>query len=764
MDYNELFKTIPLNRLELSDANVRTTAGSKQKFDELKASLAAHGVIGNLVVRIRSNTATGGVEYTVVAGGRRLAALKALAAEGRIPTDDPVPCRLARGSDSDHELSLAENTAREQMHPVDEVEAFSRLAADRKNTAETIAERFGVSTRTVHQRLRVAGVAPEILQACRDGRITMEVVAAFAATTDQGRQRRVWTMLQNQADAGGHEAAPNAAWVRHEIGNGMTTMADGLARFVGLDDYEAAGGRTQRDLFAADDARGVTLLDKDVLDRLAREKLDAAAADIAPHWKWVETAIEVDYNRLHEYGAVHGKPSEPSPEEQARLDEIEDRLAAIEQADDSGQPTDADADETARECAALEEELWRIDRRREQNRTYTDADRASSGCIVTIDYAGELDVRRGLVRPEDAPNHGEAADGSVGDDGYVAPLKDRQQVDPDKKARSEAGMTRALVDDLRCVRSNIVKAHLANDFDLAVELAAFHFARSVFGTGSAHGRTAAIDVRKTAERPSGQRRDNDWPEGFRSGERLLAANRRTLALNWLGEDDRAAQYKAFSRLTEKQKKRLFAAAFARTIEPQLAFEPDAAARPELEEAIVRLNVPFAARFRPAADTYWKRIRKDDALQIARDVLGDAWADAHAGDRKTDLAEALEAVFASKGTRPVDVNAAQKQAVDAWTPPGFPAFDDRKAHASTDRARSDGADVPAPPAPENRKRHSTRRGNGADIGDQRTRTSKTKNTATDENAAMDAETIEPFDATPAASLPAFLQFESGPERE
>ena len=77
-----VIRSIPLDRLELSPANVRRTAAGKTAFAELKASIAAHGLLENLVVRPHDPGQDGAVRYAVIAGGRRLSALADLAGEG----------------------------------------------------------------------------------------------------------------------------------------------------------------------------------------------------------------------------------------------------------------------------------------------------------------------------------------------------------------------------------------------------------------------------------------------------------------------------------------------------------------------------------------------------------------------------------------------------------------------------------------------------------------------------------------------------------
>ena len=53
---------------------------------------------------------------------------------------------------------------------------------------------------------------------------------------------------------------------------------DALARFVGVDAYEVAGGGIRRDLFA-DEQKGVFLTDAALLEKLARDRLAAHSTD-----------------------------------------------------------------------------------------------------------------------------------------------------------------------------------------------------------------------------------------------------------------------------------------------------------------------------------------------------------------------------------------------------------------------------------------------------------------------------------------------------
>ena len=64
-----VIRPIPLDRLELSPANVRRTDAGKAAFAELKASIAAHGLLENLVAHPIVPGQDGVNRYAVIAGG-----------------------------------------------------------------------------------------------------------------------------------------------------------------------------------------------------------------------------------------------------------------------------------------------------------------------------------------------------------------------------------------------------------------------------------------------------------------------------------------------------------------------------------------------------------------------------------------------------------------------------------------------------------------------------------------------------------------------
>ena len=652
-------RSIPLSRLELAPENVRKTPTDPAAFAELKASIAAHDLLENLIVRIEDPVEDGVERCAVVAGGRRLAAMKALAEEGVLDADHPVLCRVIGAAENAGELSLAENVVRVAMHPADQVVAFRKMA-EAGVTVAAIAARFGVAERLVEQRLRLGGVAPELLDAYRAQEMDLDTLKAFTVTTDHARQRTAWEGVKEQG------YRPSGWQVRRMLTEESVPAVSAVARFVGEEAYEAAGGTLTRDLFAGEDGSGTWYDDPALLNELATEKLHAAADELKVRWKWAEAVLETDWSAIAGFGRISPEPAAPTEEEKAERESLRVRHDELVNMDE-----DEWTDELIEEGEAIESRLRAIDEAVEERASFREQDFAIAGCIATVDHDGKLKVVEGLVRPEDMPERTGAGEGDGTDPGRVDASAITEPLaappDPRAKVREETGIGIGLADDLRAVRTTLVKAHLSGDFEAAFDLTLFQIARAVFKEGY---RADALDIafRETAERPPPRASDDDFA-AWSPGEAMLA-DRSGLSLDWMENEDDGAAFAAMRALPEAEKQALFAAAVARTLKGRLAYEPDA--RPELEATVARLDIDFAKHVRPGAAMFWSRIRKDRILAIARATLGPVWASARAKYKKADLARAMEEAFAADP--PEGLKPKAHAAALAWTPPGFAPFD------------------------------------------------------------------------------------------
>ena len=267
-------QNISLTRLVQSRTNVRRT-GQTGGIEALMASIAAHGLRQNLNV-----LPTTGGRFEVVAGGRRLIALKKLARAGTIASDMPVPCLVLTEADNATEISLAENQMRVEMHPDDQCAAFRSLI-DEGMPVEDVAARFGVTPAVVRQRLRLAAVSPKLRALYRAGDTTLAHMMALTLTDDHAAQESAYAECRY----------PDG--IRRMLTQENVRADARLAAFVGLDAYRAAGGGVLDDLFNPADSY---LTDPALLHGLATAKLEAAAAEVqAEGWSWVLPQLERDY-------------------------------------------------------------------------------------------------------------------------------------------------------------------------------------------------------------------------------------------------------------------------------------------------------------------------------------------------------------------------------------------------------------------------------------------------------------------------------------
>ncbi len=137
---------IPLSNLRPSSRNVRKSGGTS--IPELASSIARVGLLQNLTVV----AAPDGEHYEVVAGRRRLAALKLLVKRRKLAKDHEVHC-LPVQDDAARTVSLTENVQRESMSPIEELFAWKDLVAEGR-PVEDIAADFGVTPLVVQRRVQ----------------------------------------------------------------------------------------------------------------------------------------------------------------------------------------------------------------------------------------------------------------------------------------------------------------------------------------------------------------------------------------------------------------------------------------------------------------------------------------------------------------------------------------------------------------------------------------------------------------------------------
>ncbi|TYZ55425.1 chromosome partitioning protein ParB [Ralstonia solanacearum] len=609
---------VPLSRLVLrpTGRNVRKTV-PRMSIPELAASIQRVGLLQNLIVI----PAADGLHYEVVAGGRRLAALKLLVKKHRIAKDWNVPC-LQVADDTARTASLTENVQREAMHPADQFEAFAALVAEGR-PIEDIAADFSVMPLVVQRRLKLANVSPRLMDDYRADAVTLNQLMALAITDDHAAQEAAFY------DAPQWQRNPSA--LRERLTEREIGASHPLVRFVGLDAYEAAGGGIRRDLFAEGDA-GVYVSDTAMLETLVREKLTGMADTIRTEgWAWVDATPAMTHADLQAFQRAPRERRTPNKREAQRIEKLQAKMQGIGEAVDAAM--DADDDDKAE---ALEEEGERLGEQlkalEDGLQGYSASVKAAAGAIVTIDRNGDAVIHRGLLREAEAKAlrtleklrqgfaDGEGAnveDGETAEEAQAPAVSDRlaQRLSAHRTAALQIEVTRHPQVALAALVHGMVQSVLQES-------------RYGFSRGS-----LPLGVRFTVQdRLEGMA--PDWPDT------PAAVALREVQQAWGDKlpEDSAALFAALLAMEQGELVQLLAVCVASTVD---VVTPRATPNQPGEELAQAVDLDMTAWWQPSAEGYFKHVPKAAILQAVGEF---------APDHVTRLAKLKKADIASEAER------------------------------------------------------------------------------------------------------------------
>jgi ParB family chromosome partitioning protein len=598
---------IPLSKLVPFAGNVRKTH-NKKFVEELAASIRAHGLQQNLVVRPE------GRKYAVVAGGQRLKALLLLLKQGDIRPDYLVTCKIAGGDIDATELSLAENVMRDEMHPADRFEAFRDLV-DKGQSIADIAARFGTNETHVRQLLKLARVSPAVLKAYRAGSLTLEQVMAFAVSDDHAAQEHVLANFRQ------HSRDPRG--IREALTENEIPATDRRVKFVGLKAYEKAGGAVRQDLFR-EGAESVFLLDAALLDRLVTEKLDRAAKELAKEgWKWTEARAVFGYQEQGQFRGLRPEPAPLPPKLAKEVAALEAEAAKLEQEwENAGE--DAEYPDRLQE---IRDRLDDIDRDRED--VWTPEKLAIAGAVVTIGHDGKADITRGLVRPEDMPKPEKKG-------------KTKAAAESGEGAEQAPALSAALVESLTAHKSAALAAALAARPDVAVAAVVHAFASGIFLNVRKEERCLQLAAQpQPREAVSGSKAVQQLDADRAKWSEILPRSENAL-WRWCMEQDRETLLALLA---------FCAAATVNAVQGKHD-------RPEGERLVnaellgLALNLDMRSWFTPDAANFFSRVSKAQVFEALKEARnGQPPAPAWEKLKKPELAALAERELAGKGWLP-----------------------------------------------------------------------------------------------------------------
>jgi ParB family chromosome partitioning protein len=341
-------------------------------------------------------------------------------------------------------------------------------------------------------------------------------------------------------------------------------------------------------------------------------------------WKWVEIMPDLSWEALKPFG--HAQPEQVPPTAQQQ-EEI-DRLQAEADAFIAEHGEDWEDDDEL--CARFDEIQERIAELSHGEETWPDAVKANTGAAIGIDHDGELEIRRGLIRPEDK----------------AAAKKTEKQGGSGKKDDAEnAGLSAALTEDLTAHRTAALQAMLADNPKVALVAVVHALALDCLTTTSA----------RSCVRLSGSVTYlSHSAEGIDGG---IAAKQFAATTKAVTKGMPKQPEKLWAWLAGKDQKTLLAilavcaASTVDTVEKRRGVTdrgPDTAHAGKLAAA---LKLDMAKYWQPSAAGYFGRVPKGLILEAVTEGIGKADAAKLAAMKKDAMAARAAQLLDGKGWLP-----------------------------------------------------------------------------------------------------------------
>ena len=314
---------LPYASLSATPLNVRRVLHTEKEVEELADSIEAVGILQNLIGVAQDDGTIG-----IVGGEGRRRATGILVQRGVIDPQTPyvpvkvIPVEMAVVA------SMTENGQRKNMHPAEQIVGFRTLAQEGK-TASQIAALLGYGHRHVQRCLKLANLAPSLLDALGRDELTLEQCGVLTLADTHERQEQVWK------EAVRTWGNPAVQTLRRMVVDDKLAISHPMFVFVGEKAYTDAGGELTRDLFSDADS---TFADASLVKSLLDAKLSILAMQIKQEqgWGWAESRL----TELREHGEDDAQYRFAMPravltdEEKLRICELEERSEASETHDD----------------------------------------------------------------------------------------------------------------------------------------------------------------------------------------------------------------------------------------------------------------------------------------------------------------------------------------------------------------------------------------------------------------------------------------------
>ncbi len=173
------FQLIPLDQIVPNQDQPRREF-SPEGIEELAASIKEKGILQPVIVK-----KIGDAKYMLICGERRFRAAVLCGL-----TEVPAVIKDAAPDDF-LEWALIENIQREDLNPLEEAEAYRRLAEERMLSQDEIAKRVGKDRSTVANMIRLVRLPEQVRSLLMTGRITAGHARALLGLLTPEHQRQM---------------------------------------------------------------------------------------------------------------------------------------------------------------------------------------------------------------------------------------------------------------------------------------------------------------------------------------------------------------------------------------------------------------------------------------------------------------------------------------------------------------------------------------------------------------------------------------------
>lgn len=193
---------VPVDEL-LEDQDQPRKYFDRAAQDALKESIIKFGLMQPIVFRQRESDG----KLVVVAGERRVRAIKSILRKAKSGSDDPENQELLRRfetipgmfiSDNHQEIALIENVQRENLNPVELAEGLAKLKEDGRYGLDHLGTMIGKSMSTVSEILSINKIPDEILSEARKRNdVSQWVLVEVAKAKGPKAKTKKWDQLKD---------------------------------------------------------------------------------------------------------------------------------------------------------------------------------------------------------------------------------------------------------------------------------------------------------------------------------------------------------------------------------------------------------------------------------------------------------------------------------------------------------------------------------------------------------------------------------------